>query len=252
MHVGAPYNGTIQITPTGLTTPGQIYSSVFISDYAPSSPQYMDTIITWSGSESNGDLIFDPNPSNGYLVPIPGIKWNLTACNTTQDSSAITFASSNDAVGACLSWGYDPIANGTVHQACTRMKRADFCGTGGAWTTAEGGMASNQIALWDNGSSVHANPGMPINLTEALWTPSGAACVNPNALRSAYFPLIQYDQNGNAISSPFDPTSSCGQNHAALPPCTSFSTSWNIASSGECEYWDSTGTQCLSLQQALQ
>jgi hypothetical protein len=242
MHVGAPYNGTIEITPTTLTTPGQIYSAVFVSDSAQNSPQLMDPIPVTDGFTGT------TTTTNGYLVPVPGIEWNLQTGNTTQVSSAITFANSNDSVGACVGWGYDPVANSTEHQACARMKRADFCGTGQGWTDPSGGFASTiDVQLWDNGGAVHANPGMPPNLTEALWTPNGATCVNPNALRVGNGgSLYQFDVNGVWYGQPFDAATTCGY---ALPPCTSFSTSWNMASSAPCQTWDSTGTVCLAIPQ---
>lgn len=91
----------------------------------------------------------------------------------------LTFACRGAALAKCVEFGYKPWAsvNGgslaDVHQACTRMLRADYCGDGVAHTT--------------NGTPVHVLDQLGIQnvdpvaqyLVEAEWGPNGAVCLNP-------------------------------------------------------------------------
>jgi len=90
----------------------------------------------------------------------------------------MTFACRGAALAKCVEYGYKPWAsvNGAsladVHQACTRMLRADYCGDGVPHTT--------------NGTPVHVLDQLGIQnvdpvvkyVVEAEWGPNGAVCLN--------------------------------------------------------------------------
>ncbi len=104
------------------------------------------------------------------------------------DSTRVTFACLADtAIGKCLSWGYLPGAGPTAagwpaHQACTRMVRADVCGTGEA-NTLEG----TTIAVYDYVGVNQAPPAVVPGVTtwpppptdlffDGRWGVGGATC----------------------------------------------------------------------------
>ncbi len=121
--------------------------------------------------------------------PVPGIPltnyWNMTSGARIDDSSVITFACVNGAIGKCVRWGYRPWATATkctdgscsqvslkdYHQACTRMVRADYCGNGTGNT-----VTGTQIDVYDGLSPQLQSPSTSWPV-EAKWTPSGATCI---------------------------------------------------------------------------
>jgi hypothetical protein len=126
--------------------------------------------------DSNG------NPTQALLI---GEAWNPTtgAKISPRPSNVVTFACRTAALAKCVEFGYRPWAskNGVAlanhHQACTRMVRADYCGTGQSHTL--------------NGTPVHVldalgiqtqSPNTPYAV-EAEWGPNGATCLNPGNTR---------------------------------------------------------------------
>jgi len=108
--------------------------------------------------------------------------WDATGAHHP-DSQKVTFACETGALGKCVSWGYKPWASGkegqslaSVHQACTRMARADYCGDGTSHT-----VEGVQIDHYDSVGVAERLPpptGEPWRLAfEAAWLPDGAACV---------------------------------------------------------------------------
>ncbi|MBI5542897.1 MAG: hypothetical protein HY901_03340, partial [Deltaproteobacteria bacterium] len=80
-------------------------------------------------------------------IPVLG-SWNVAA-DKVEDPQHITFACQGYAIAHCVEWGYKPWKLATrcdgggtcwetsmaiVHQACTRMVRADYCGDGRSFT----------------------------------------------------------------------------------------------------------------------
>ena len=119
------------------------------------------------------------------LVPNPRAMmlfgtWDGSGARHDDDRKA-TFACETGALAKCATWGYKPwaydvygISMADVHQACTRMVRADYCGNGRSHTTLgtvidhydSVGVATSQ---WP-GSAGERPP------FEAAWLPNGAAC----------------------------------------------------------------------------
>jgi hypothetical protein len=95
-----------------------------------------------------------------------------------------TFACESGAIAKCIDWGYKPWAKkegrslAELHQACTRMVRADYCGDGRSHTRED-----NPIDTYDglkvNTRTTQAVEGWePARASfEAAWTPDGASCV---------------------------------------------------------------------------
>jgi hypothetical protein len=90
-----------------------------------------------------------------------------------------TFACETGAISKCALWGYKPWAthDGTplvdLHQACTRMARADYCGNGRSHTRQD-----TTIDVYDQLGLVKRGEWNPAKASfEAAWTPDGAACL---------------------------------------------------------------------------
>ena len=92
----------------------------------------------------------------------------------TDDDS--TWACLGAALGDCATWGYVPggTYSGTslaaYHQACTRTKRADYCGTGVPHT-----QNGTSIDIYDNLGVQAPGTAWPI---EAMYNENGAVCLN--------------------------------------------------------------------------
>jgi len=96
----------------------------------------------------------------------------------------ITFACENGAITKCIRWGYKPWESRDgqpltdLHQACTRMARADYCGNGRSHTHRD-----TIIDMYDRlgvlartvESSAEWNPALAS--FEAAWAPNGATCL---------------------------------------------------------------------------
>lgn len=130
----------------------------------------------------------DPCANGGGEALVTRGRWSR-AGEHEPTSGRITFACVDAAIGKCLRWGY--LAGGTAgttawasHQACTRMVRADRCGTGASDTRA-----STPITFYDLHMGVVAPPPAtfpgvttwpPSHLDyffDASWTASQARCL---------------------------------------------------------------------------
>lgn len=107
---------------------------------------------------------------------VPGV-WNLET-GARQDAMQVgdrelryTFSCAQGVIAKCVAWGYDPNVQGTdVHQTCTRLARADYCGDGVA--TTENG---TEIDVYDGLGILEPDGGKDF---EAGWGPDGAVCVS--------------------------------------------------------------------------
>jgi ADYC domain len=109
--------------------------------------------------------------------------WDATGARH-DEKGKFTFACENGAIAKCADWGYKPWAKKDgralkdLHQACTRMARADYCGDGRSHTHED-----NIIDMYDvlklltrtTEASAAWNPARAS--FEAAWTPDGASCL---------------------------------------------------------------------------
>jgi hypothetical protein len=102
---------------------------------------------------------------------VPG-GWDDTGAHSLV-ADELTYACMDGVIAKCVGWGYAPWQVGAeLHQTCTRLARADYCGDGRPWT-----MDGTMIDVYDVlgvQNPVH-DPELSF---EAAWGEDGAICVN--------------------------------------------------------------------------
>ncbi|MFP2924427.1 ADYC domain-containing protein [Pyxidicoccus sp. 3LG] len=116
-------------------------------------------------------------------LAVPGV-WDEQGTRHAQ-AGQFTFACENGVISKCIGWGYKPWGRKAghsleeLHQACTRMARADYCGNGRSHTREDtpidlyDGLAvltrtREAAAGWEPGRASF----------EAAWTGEGAWCLS--------------------------------------------------------------------------
>ncbi|MCY7324067.1 MAG: hypothetical protein LH660_20265 [Phormidesmis sp. CAN_BIN36] len=137
---------------------------------------YLYTVVYQNTSTSQWQNICQPDrDSVAKAIPLSG-QWNPKGGFI--DNGRITFACTNSALAKCVRWGYKPWKTfqgqslREYHQACTRMVRADYCGTGVAHT-----QDGTEIDIYDRlGIQKRVNnSGM---VFETAWGPDGAVATS--------------------------------------------------------------------------
>lgn len=101
-----------------------------------------------------------------------GGRWDETGEHIALDG-ALTYACASGVITKCVTWGYAPWNVGVdLHQACTRLARADYCGTGTPWT-----LDGTRIDVYDPSGIQTVDPDARFRF-EAAWGVEGAVCVN--------------------------------------------------------------------------
>ena len=99
--------------------------------------------------------------------------WDSTGARSENPEFPATYSCTTGVVAKCASWGYEPsVVGADVHQACTRMARADYCGDG-IPHTVEG----TEIDVFDDLGVYEQLPDAEFEF-EAAWGPDGAVCVS--------------------------------------------------------------------------
>ncbi|WP_163997067.1 ADYC domain-containing protein [Pyxidicoccus caerfyrddinensis] len=118
------------------------------------------------------DLVPDPR-----ALAVSGV-WDASGAHQ-EAPGKLTFACENGAITKCITWGYKPWARrdgrslADLHQACTRMARADYCGNGQSHTHQ-----NTIIDLYDRFGMVERGEWDPAKASfEAAWAPDGATCL---------------------------------------------------------------------------
>lgn len=131
---------------------------------------------------------------NGLAIPALAVegRWDESSGTPTggdhlDDPNLFTFACTHATIAKCVTMGYAPwrsvsecsgndcqnIPMRELHQACTRMLRADYCGDGTTHT-----VNGTTINLWDNLDIQTSDTALPVTWTdEAEWSPKGALCI---------------------------------------------------------------------------
>jgi hypothetical protein len=182
---GTHLNGTLL---QGVTGDGRIVSGAdFVGATLTgvlSSGQTIDLVVT--GFATEGGLAYYALAAAGRPICgaggrglfVPGV-WDSTGAR--HDSLAIggqevstSYSCTDGAIGKCVVWGYEPsVVGADLHQSCTRMVRADYCGTGVSFTKD-----GTLIDVFDTHGVEKPTAGDASLVFEAAWTTSGAACVN--------------------------------------------------------------------------
>ncbi|KFE63023.1 ADYC domain-containing protein [Hyalangium minutum] len=187
--------GSLEASPAGAKVTGLVLQgrssegkpvevAICESEPAPQSPEMMwYRIEAWNPVAQeweNPCVAVDRVPSPRVLA-VSGV-WDLTGAR--KDSAEhFTFACENGAIAKCIDWGYKPWESRggkpltDVHQACTRMARADYCGNGRSHTYQD-----NSIDMYDPFGVLKRTPESaadwdPALSFEAAWGPDGAICL---------------------------------------------------------------------------
>ena len=121
---------------------------------------------------------------DGRRVAIPiAATWDARG-NRVESSTMFTFACTTGVIAKCYRWGYRPWLGGfggdmaDIHQTCTRLARADYCGDGTSHTRD-----GTWINVWDRlpypGPIQRHGLLPPLGmLFEAGWNTDGAVCLS--------------------------------------------------------------------------
>jgi len=120
----------------------------------------------------------DPCADNGGLglIPLQG-AWDLETGDAL-GGDQVTLACRGSVLAKCVEWGYEPWRSpemADLHQACTRMARADYCGDGTPHT-----VDGTKIDVYDAYGVQQKVTHWPV---EAEWGPEGATCIGGDVLR---------------------------------------------------------------------
>ena len=146
--------------------------------------------------------------------PVPALplrnRWDADTGARIDEPDTITFACTSGALGKCVRWGYRPWAAATrcigsvctqvsladYHQACTRMVRADYCGSG-----QPGTVDGTLIDVFDALAPQLQASGTDWPL-EAKWTPDGATCLGKKPREESLLRKLP-DCDGNGLADDF-------------------------------------------------
>jgi hypothetical protein len=188
---GTSLTGTLpdNTTVTGDALAGLVLGSL-LADGTPLSVR-IDKVIPVDGDTTQYHVSY---LSGGQWYPICGLETDGTPApavpvngtfdgigkRRVMDGVRFTWSCSRATVGKCVAMGYKPsrskdvggqaVALDPYLDACVRMVRADYCGTGESWT-----VNGRTIDLYD-GIGVQ-NPSSTWTF-ESEWTSDGARCVN--------------------------------------------------------------------------
>jgi hypothetical protein len=127
--------------------------------------------------EWENPCVADSNVPDPRALAVSGV-WDASGAHQ-ESPGKLTFACENGAIAKCITWGYKPWARrygkplGDLHQACTRMARADYCGNGQSHTHP-----NTFIGIYDWLGIVKRGEWAQEKASfEAAWAPDGAACL---------------------------------------------------------------------------
>jgi hypothetical protein len=142
----------------------------------PEQEIYLYTILYYNPVSAQWKNYCQPDRNHiAKAIPLSGY-WDQTG--THIEDERITFACTNGVLAKCVRFGYKPwkTVQGKslrdLHQACTRMVRADYCGNGRSHTK-EG----TPIDIYDRASIQTRTPTSGMTF-EAAWNPNGAVLIN--------------------------------------------------------------------------
>ncbi len=146
------------------------------------------TIASYAADEADSDIAWYTLTYQGQNICgedtrgtfVPGV-WTpegarLTPEEVPEGAAPFTFSCTTGVIAKCVTWGYKPWLSSEasdMHQTCTRLARADYCGNGVAHT--ENGTRIDVLDV----EGIQLQASKPGEMTfEAAWGPDGAVCVN--------------------------------------------------------------------------
>jgi hypothetical protein len=122
-----------------------------------------------------------PLDADDRRVAIPLTDFYDETGARVDSSTLFTFSCTRGAIAKCYRWGYRPWLTGfgtsmeDMHWTCTRLARADYCGTGASYT-----YEGTEINVWDSLPSpgpIQSHGSTPSGMVfEAGWNTGGAVC----------------------------------------------------------------------------
>jgi hypothetical protein len=234
-YQGAPISGEdfagTKISGT-LSDGSPILLSIETIDPSPNDPEILHYIISYDNGGPQPWPYLCGTDDNGPVAAIPlNGWWNYMTGDFVNDTNRFTIACRGYVLAKCTEAGYKPwdekpecmssgspcqtISLRSLHQACTRMIRADYCGDGHAHT-----VDGTLIDIYDF-LGIQSRTGLQSPTFEAEWTPEGAACVKAARLNSTS--AQTYIQN--YCSSKWQPNSAdCGGSTSTFFADNGFST----------------------------
>jgi hypothetical protein len=146
------------------------------STYLYTLEQWVDSTGSWAPA--------CPVDSDGRRAAIPlAAEWTPSGARTDA-SNLFTLACTTGVIAKCYRWGYRPWVTGygdgdlsDMHWTCTRLARADYCGTGVSYTRD-----GTLINVWDDlpaPGPIQRHGFTPLGmLFEAGWDTDGAVCLS--------------------------------------------------------------------------
>jgi hypothetical protein len=173
LHTSPPKNAVVKYRVAAVTAEDARYDPTHTGD------TYLYTLEQWVPDTSSWRPACSPD-SDGRNVAIPlAAIWDERG-DQSQSDQLFTFGCTTGVIAKCYRWGYRPWASGygdlvAMHQTCTRLARADYCGDGmphtrdGTW-----------VNVWDTlprPIQSHGTP--PLGwVFEAGWNTDGAVCLS--------------------------------------------------------------------------
>jgi len=189
--------GQLVAAPAGKKVAGAVVQGI-ASDGKPvevaicsAEPSAEDPEMVWYGIEAWNPVAQDwENPCvavsrtpNPRVLAVRGV-WDATGARQ-EVPGRFTFACESGAIAKCIHWGYKPWASrggkslSDLHQACTRMARADYCGDGRSHTHEDTIIDMyDQYGLITPSTEVSAEWDPARGSFEAAWGPDGATCLS--------------------------------------------------------------------------
>jgi ADYC domain len=138
---------------------------------------HLYTVFFQDPQDAQWKNLCEPDAENvAKAIPLQGF-WDEQG-NHRAASKTLTFGCTSGALGKCVRMGYKPwkTVNGQplsdLHQACTRMVRADYCGNGQGHT-----YDGTPIDVYDRLGIQNPTPNSGM-VFEAAWAPDGAVFIN--------------------------------------------------------------------------
>jgi ADYC domain-containing protein len=196
--------GSLEVSPAGTKVAGMVLQgsssdgepvevTICGAESSPQSPEMVwYRIEAWNpvAQEWENPCVATDRVPSPRALAVSGV-WDLTGARKDL-LDRFTFACENGAISKCIGWGYKPWASRDgkplteLHQACTRMARADYCGDGRSHTYQD-----NIIDMYDQFGVLTRTPEGsadwdPTLTFEAAWGPEGALC-------------MEHTRNGSAL-----------------------------------------------------